>query len=160
MNRYFEELDVKFEDKIILLDIDGTLTADSELFFEHEVMKRLAEVKEKNTVYLCSNCNDNERKRKTAEILGVRIIDTSKKKPSKSVIAGLNLKGEDCVVIGDKFLIDGLFARNIGACFILVKKKISGKETLKVRFINFIDNLIYKIYECFCKKNTKVLQGL
>lgn len=146
MNKYFEELNVDFENKIIFLDVDGTLSADSDFVFEDAVLNQLNKIKEKNEIYLCSNCGDPNRKRRAAEILEIKAIANGKKKPSKSLVADLNLKGENCVVIGDKFLTDGLFARNIGARFIMVKKKISGKERHIIKIIYLIDDLIYKLY--------------
>ena len=60
------------------------------------------------------------------------------------MLAELNLKprSKELLVIGDKFLTDGLFAKNIGAEFIKAKRKISGQESILIKLINLFDDLL------------------
>jgi predicted HAD superfamily phosphohydrolase YqeG len=49
------------------------------------------------------------------------------------------------LVIGDKFLTDGLFAKNIGGKFIKVQRKVFGQESLLAKLVNFIDDILWNI---------------
>lgn len=109
------------------MDMDGTLRPDEDLEMSSEVLNKLEELKAKNEVHLTSN-------------KGNKI-----KKPSRKAAEGVDLEDKKVIVIGDKFLTDGLFAKNIGAEFIKVKRKISGKEALFVKITYLIDDLAWKI---------------
>lgn len=140
----FENLEINFKNKIIFLDIDGTLIPDGCLDFKNEVIKKIGLLKKENTIFLCTNSHDKIRSSKIADILNLPIVTGDHKKPSKKIINRLNLKDrqDKFLVIGDKILIDGFFAKNIGAQFIKVKRKISGKETIFIKLINFVDDFI------------------
>ena len=112
---------------VIFLDIDGTLRPDEIEEFEPEVLKKLGELKAQNAVYLVSNKN-------------------AAKKPSKKATGDVDLIDKKVIVIGDKFLTDYLFAKNIGAEFIMVRRKISGKESLFVKITYLIDDIISKLW--------------
>jgi len=76
--------------------------------------------------------------------LGLKIADMKHKKPSKKILETIHVKNpRRIVVIGDKFLTDGLFAKRIGAKFLMVKRKLSFNEPLLVKAINFIDGMAY-----------------
>ncbi|OHC47303.1 MAG: hypothetical protein A2X69_06185 [Rhodobacteraceae bacterium GWF1_65_7] len=109
---------------VIFLDIDGTLRPDGDQEMDQEVLNKLAELKAKNEVHLISNKGNNI------------------KKPSREAAKGVDMAGKKVIVIGDKFLTDGLFAKNIGAEFIKIKRKVSGKEPLFVKFTYLVDDFI------------------
>ncbi|MDP3935230.1 MAG: HAD hydrolase-like protein [Candidatus Giovannonibacteria bacterium] len=127
-NKFFEELETPWQGAVIFLDIDGTLRPDGVGEMSPEVLNKLAELEAKNEVHLTSNKGNKARK------------------PSRKAAEGIDLKGKKTVVIGDKFLTDYLFARNIGAEFVMVKRKISGKESLFVKITYFIDDIISNLW--------------
>lgn len=104
---------------VILLDIDGTLVADGSQTLPAPVIKKIKELGDKNRVILCSNKRDWERIKKFSQLAGTEFI-IGQRKPWFFGIKK-QLKGP-LVVIGDKFLTDGLLAKLIGAKFIKVKR--------------------------------------
>lgn len=142
----FEELDFTFKDKTIFLDVDGTLLPDGQTYFSPAVMRNLERLRSANQVFLCTNSDDILRTKKIEEVLGLLVVTYRHKKPSAKIVAdaGVALVRGNALVIGDKFLIDGVFALHIGANFIKIKRKISGKESFLVRLINFLDDIIWQ----------------
>ncbi len=126
-NKFFEELETPWQGAVIFLDVDGTLRPDGVGEMSLEVLKKLAELRVKNEVHLTSN------------------KENKAKKPSRKAASGVDLQNKKVMVIGDKFLTDYLFAKNIGAEFIMVRRKISGRESWFVKLTYLLDNLFYKI---------------
>jgi len=143
-NNYFEEINFDLRNRIIFLDIDGTLVPDRGLNFDLSVLRQLEKLKAQNRVFLCTNSNDKIRKAKIERLLDLPIVTHRYKKPGSKMLAELNLKprSKELLVIGDKFLTDGLFAKNIGAEFIKAKRKISGQESILIKLINLFDDLL------------------
>lgn len=144
--QYFETLNIEgIQDALILLDIDGTIATDSQTDVSRGVVKKIETLKQQNQIVLCSNSNDHERNHKVAKLLGLKYLETNLKKPRKAI---LNLV--DCtpfthkIVIGDKLTTDGLFAKNIGARFIKVKRIESKEEDLYTKCIYWVDDLLSK----------------
>ena len=135
----------KIKDYIIFLDIDGTLAYDDRTEVSKEVLKKLETIKKDNRVYLCSNSRNHKRNRKIAEITETEYLDTDRRKPDKKITHLIKEKEGKKLVIGDKLLTDGLFAKNIGADFIQVERLKSGNERLYIRLLYFIEDLISKI---------------
>ncbi|MDO8430340.1 MAG: hypothetical protein Q7S73_03160 [bacterium] len=144
----FEELNLNLEGRIIFLDIDGTLIADgSQLDFEPKILNKINFLRQKNQIFLCTNSSDRIRSNKIERALSLPIATYNHKKPSSKIIKelGIGKENKNFLVIGDKVLIDGLFALNIGAEFIKVKRKISGQESLVIKLINLADDLICQV---------------
>lgn len=125
--RFFEELETPWSGAVIFLDVDGTLRPDGDQKMSPEVLKKLDELRARNEVLLTSNKENRA------------------KKPSRKAAEGVNTAGRKAIVIGDKFLTDGLFAKNIGAEFIKVGRKTSGNESLFVKITYLIDDLVSAI---------------
>lgn len=148
-NIAFEKIN-PVKDKIIFLDIDGTLTADDGgLDFSPEVLEKVSLLKQNNRVFLCTNSNDRIKSGKIEATLGLPIVTYDHKKPSSKIIGKLEIgrESKNLLVIGDKFLTDWLFAKNIGADFLKTARKVSGKESLAIKLINFFDDAVWKIME-------------
>ena len=146
MNLFNELNTVELRDFLILLDIDGTIINDN----DHEVceknLKIINELKKYNQVYLCSNSRNRKRNIKVAELVNAEYIDTDLRKPSKKILDLIDhTPFSKRLVIGDKFLTDGLFAKNIKAEFIKVKRITSKKDRAYINFLYWIDDLICKI---------------
>lgn len=145
---YFENLPLNKRGQIIFLDVDGTLIADDGgVNFAPEVIKKIDELKRNNRVFLCTNSHDRMRNIKIGARLNLPIVSEEYKKPDHRILDGLEFVAADKkMVIGDKFLTDGRFAKNIGAEFIKVKRKISGKESFSVKLVNILDDMLSSIF--------------
>lgn len=144
MKKYFKELNVTgWSLKTIIVDIDGTITTDGGSDFDPLVLKKIEEMKRANSVFLFSNKQLPDRDNALVNKLHIPLLETSFKKPNKKVINGLpdHLK-KNLTVIGDKILIDGLFAKNIKAEFIMVKRLTSKNDSFRTKLIYLFDNLV------------------
>ncbi|MBI2410430.1 MAG: HAD hydrolase-like protein [Candidatus Kerfeldbacteria bacterium] len=145
---YFEELNVQsLRDSVILLDIDGTLVPDNAVLVTLPALKKLEELKEHNTVYLCTNSRNRPRCKEIERITKTSIINPDCKKPSRRVLQCLptEFSQQPVTVIGDKFLTDALFAKRIGAQFIRVKRK-HGKDRPIIKIINAVDDVMFRLF--------------
>jgi predicted HAD superfamily phosphohydrolase YqeG/glycosyltransferase involved in cell wall biosynthesis len=144
---YFKELVVApIQQSIIILDIDGTLLADNEEILDAQttqVVKQL--VAQGNQIYLVSNgfSHNKERNTSIASGLGVTFFPTEYKKPLKiSVLPIIAAATKPVIVIGDKFLTDGLLAVNLGVPFVEVRSLRSGKEPAYSKVAYALDAMI------------------
>jgi predicted HAD superfamily phosphohydrolase YqeG len=144
MEKYFKELDVMtWSEKTIIVDIDGTITIDGGSNFDPSVLKKVQEMALSNYVFLFSNKKLPIRDNEIADRLNVPLLKTPFKKPNEKVINGLpNHLKKNLVVIGDKILTDGLFAKNVGAEFTRVKRLTSKNDNLKTRLLYLLDNCV------------------
>ncbi len=141
----FEQLSEKISGATVFLDVDGTLMPDDSLAVSEVVLSKVKELAEHNQVLLCTNKRDIERWEKLEALLGLPVITKRHKKPSKKVLEEAGEVGPNRVVIGDKYLTDGLFAKRIGARFLKVERKLSGRETAMTRAFNFFDDLLWSL---------------
>jgi predicted HAD superfamily phosphohydrolase YqeG len=142
---YFEQHAFQFENSLVILDVDGTLVPDCGRVATDAVAGKVLGLKAKgNEVRLCSNSrrgNYAERLAALASQLEVGVCPVSFRKPSTLAISGLDRKGRELVVIGDKDLTDGLLARRAGAHFIKVRRKLDPTDRLSSRMANLIDTV-------------------
>jgi len=143
----FQEINIgEINDYIVFLDIDGTIINDDEHKVSEENLQVINELKKYNQVYLCSNSRNRERNIKVGELANAEYIDTNLRKPSKKILDLIDhTPFTKRLVIGDKFLTDGLFAKNIKAEFIKVKRITSENDRFYIKFLYFIDDLVSKI---------------
>lgn len=138
----------KIKDCLILLDIDGTIAKDNQLEISDEIITTINKLKEYNQIYLCSNSRNHKRNQTIANYIGLTYIDTDIKKPSKKIIDLINHSPfTKRLVIGDKFLTDGLFAKNIKANFIKTNRITSKNDRFSIKFLYWIDDWTYKIFK-------------
>ncbi len=144
--KYFQDLDFhSIKNTTVFLDIDGTISHDNKISVFDGIFKKIKDLKEKNTIYLCSNSRNHKRNRKIAEILDLQYIDSDLRKPSKKILELIDNPKTKKLVIGDKFLTDGLFAKNIHAEFIKVKRIESKSDSFYIKFLYWIDDLVSKM---------------
>ncbi len=147
--RTFLELDEgAVRGSVLIVDIDGTLTHDGGEEFDAEVLKKLSALALGAEVYLCSN-GPRERTRNLASRAGVSFVDTIHRKPSRRVLEGFLRTGKRLIVLGDKALTDGLFAANIGAEYIPVKRIRHANDSLSTRFIYAVDDMVGYVVRAF-----------
>lgn len=126
---------------IVILDIDGTLVHDRGDVLDARCLAKVRALASKADVYLSSNTADRARVKRIAEEAGVRWLDSLHKKPHARALSSLDTVGRRVVVVGDKTLTDGLFARNIGAEFFHVRRMRSHREHPYIRATYFFDEL-------------------
>jgi predicted HAD superfamily phosphohydrolase YqeG len=140
---YFEQHTFHFENCLVILDIDGTLVPDCGQIASAAVVEKVQELKaQRNEVRLCSNSrrgNYAQRLDAIAAQLGVGVCPVVFRKPSTLAISGIDRKGRELVVIGDKDLTDGLLARRVGGQFIKVRRMLDPADRLSSRMANLVD---------------------
>lgn len=128
---------------VVLLDVDGTLVPDGEQVLTSSTKEAISLLKESNNVYLTSNGKNRERTLRLAQELEVNLPKHQPAgKPFKRALEGVDSSYGPLVVIGDKYLVDGLFALNIGGTFLPVARKQSGNERFSVRISFLIDRVV------------------
>lgn len=147
---YFSQLDVQnINNRIIFLDIDGTVVADGQSTISLENIQKIGELQKNNEIYFCSNKRNSEERNEMLS-RGIKVFCTNSpyKKPNKRILDSVpNPHRLKLLVIGDKYTTDGLFAKNIQAEFIKVKRIIASQERWWIRLIYLVDNIVYKLVE-------------
>lgn len=145
----FDKLNTnEIKDCLILLDIDGTIAEDNQIEVSDKNLAVINRLKENNKIFLCSNSRNHARNRTIADNVGLTYLDTDTKKPSKKILKLIEVSpSTKLLVIGDKVLTDGLFAKNIKADFIKINRIASKSDKPKIKLINWIDDLASKIFK-------------
>lgn len=128
--------------KTIIIDIDGTIVGDGSHHPSRAVITCINQLKQNNTVYFSTNSRDMERNEKIAFYLPSPIIRSRYRKPSTRSLESIEVKG-DLIVIGDKYITDGLLAKRMGGEFIKIRHLLSGRERLIVLISYWLDDLAY-----------------
>jgi HAD superfamily hydrolase (TIGR01662 family) len=141
---YFEQNAFDLADALIVLDVDGTLVPDCGRTASAAVLRKVNELKGRgNEVCLCSNSRRGDYAERLAVLaaqLDVGVCATAVRKPNRQVLSGLERKGREIVVIGDKDLTDGLLACRAGTRFIKVRRKLDPGDRPVSRLTNFLDD--------------------
>lgn len=145
--KHFSELSAaSFSGQTVILDVDGTLVGDGEHDMDEQTEKKLIDLASVASVYLCSNAQGVDRLKQISEKTGVRYVVSKYKKPNvRSVDAVPNLTAETGIVIGDRYLTDGLLATFLGVEFFKVKRIRTSREHMYIRMLYAIDELIGKV---------------
>lgn len=109
------------EGSLVILDVDGTLVADGEEVVPEASRAALIALASRADVYVCSNGRRAERLSKIVVGTGARVLETSFRKPDPRVLASIDRTGRRVVVVGDKYLTDGLLAVLTHAVFYRVR---------------------------------------
>src|SRR5258708_5133532 len=146
---YFEQHTFRFKSSLVILDVDGTIVPDCGRVASAAVTGKVLELKAQgNEVRLCSNSrrgNYAERLADLAAQLEVGVCPVVFRKPSTLAISGLDRKGRELVVIGDKDLTDGLLARRVGSRFIKMRRKLDPADRLSSRMANLVDTVFGRV---------------
>ena len=134
----------QIKNKVILLDIDGTVIHDGHDEIGEDILNKVEELRNnRNKIYLCSSQEDHYRHRALAKFLKVEYIEANLHKPTKKILKLISKpKTKKLVVIGDKYLVDGRLAKVLRAEFVKVGLAASVKES-------FIRRIFYKIDDLF-----------
>ena len=141
--RPFEELAAEITNSTILLDVDGTLLPDGADILSPLTLDVVRNLARENTVYLVSNGTNRERVERFARECGVSVAPRGVPagKPRVRAAEGIP-RDKPLVVIGDKVLTDGLFARFLGAHFIMVESHRGGAESPLVKLWYVLDKAV------------------
>jgi len=147
MEKYFKDLNVKlWSGFAVILDVDGTLTADGGTDPGSAVLAKILELKENNSVFLSTNKKDFNRNAEISRRLNTQFLSTIFHKPDARVAQSLPpALRPTIVVVGDKFVTDGLLARNLKAKFVKVKRIVSPRDSLTNKLIYFVDDILYAL---------------
>lgn len=139
---FFHDLPTNtLQNTVIFLDIDGTLVSDGTSQIDHAAIHTLNCLRENNDVYLCTNGRDDARNALIETATGLQVINGGLRKPSKKILGRIpGPVTKQLVVIGDKYLTDGIFARRLGAEFIKVKR-LRGDELFSIKASYVLDDL-------------------
>ena len=145
IDHYFEEIAIPTTRRVVLLDIDGTLTTDHQWRLSAEVQAKVAIWKRYHDVWLCTNSHHNSRNQQVADQLTLPLLNSPYRKPNKRLLEGLPAESREgrILVIGDKFLTDEKFARNIGAEYIRVRRRTAKTDRWIVWVIYLLDDFMY-----------------
>lgn len=131
----------------ILLDIDGVLMADGEDVISSEIVDFVGVLKEHNNITIVSNTIFKKRRIYAGEILNIPILETFHRKPSVRILNTLSYdKSKPLLVIGDKILTDGIFAKRINSELILLTRRTHRNDRLFIKLTYIIDDLAYSIF--------------
>ena len=128
---------------VIYLDVDGTLVTDGHTSISPEVQRDVLLLSEKNRVILASNGNDT-RTKALAGRLGVEHVSGCHK-PFPNKLQRATAKDNNIIVIGDKYITDGLLAVFLKGAFYRSSRLTSSKDSLVTQVVNQIDDLVYMI---------------
>lgn len=141
----FTDLDTStITDATVLLDVDGTLVEDAGHELSPEAIEVLGKLSAHNELYLASN-GPTERTKKLAEQFGTKFLPQLSKPRVHTSLRALSRKPRT-VVIGDKFLTDGLLALRIGAEFILVESMKHVEDARHIRASYTLDWFVVKTF--------------
>lgn len=148
---FFCELDISdIEGATVIADVDGTLCPDGADTIDRETAQTLAALNARNAVYCVSNSPERARIERLADRYGITMIRTRHRKPAKRILEAIPPQHrKNLVVIGDKFLTDGLFAKRIGARFIKVKRLRGKSERWTVALAYLADDIASTIFNRF-----------
>jgi 4-hydroxybenzoate polyprenyltransferase/predicted HAD superfamily phosphohydrolase YqeG len=143
------DIETYFKDKKVFLDIDGTFAFDKSHHVDPKDLEKLEEVKKVADVHIVSN-GTQERTKELGNVLNIKMIVSNHQKPSPKVLQGYDfgeLNRNNSIVVGDKFLTDGIFGLRLGIPFFHVKSLQSPNESLYNRTLYFVDDVIGNAFE-------------
>lgn len=144
--RFFAELDMSaLRKSIVVLDIDGTLGPHGCDRLAPKILQQISIlIINDNLVRLVSNNTDHGRSRRLAERLGVAAVESPHRKPDPRALGEIPESHREwpVVVVGDKVLTDGRFAKRLGARFLKVRIIRSRDDPWSVRSHYVIDWLV------------------
>lgn len=118
----------------LVIDIDGTLVCDGSETIGAETVRAVRMLAKNNMACIVSNKKDVARNARIARATSLPYVHG--KKPHTRLVSALrrmNGAGLPFVVIGDRYLTDGLLALRLGGKFAPVRPLRTGKEPLRIR---------------------------
>src|SRR3989344_6216645 len=127
---FFEKItditeDVLAGSRLVIFDLDNTLVVPETIETRQEIVTWLSGVKKNRECLIVSNSRSAmQRKERVEQIFGCPLFYNQTRKPSRRLFQEISGRYEiptaDIVVIGDRLLTDGFFAKINGARAVLV----------------------------------------
>jgi HAD superfamily phosphatase (TIGR01668 family) len=130
------------EGATVFLDLDGTVVPPAREDVSEETRAAVEALSAKNAVWIVSNRRTPGRKDRLASRFGIKVLAAKYRKPDPRLRGAVAPLPKPYVVIGDRYLTDGLFARLIGARFIQVKRVTGPHDGFLDRFLAWSDDLL------------------
>lgn len=132
--------------KLVILDVDNTLTFSSKTETKKEILEWLSKIKDRHECILISNRRSIiKMKSKIENMFGVRLFVSKRRKPSRKLFLQIQkeygIKESDIFVIGDRLFTDVLFANLNGATSVLVDP-ISAKENFFIKLVRYPEKFL------------------
>lgn len=138
------ELDISsIRDATVFLDVDGTLVSDHHAQPSPEALAAALELKKYNDVYLASN-GHYKRIGEMSKLLDIPALPRLRKPFPHRVLRSITRR-ERTIVIGDKFLTDGLFARVINAEYMPLLPLRGDAETYRAKVAYVVDGMVISL---------------
>lgn len=135
MRRHFLKTDYKsLSGNFVIIDIDGTLVCDGSETIDAETIHAVHTIAKNNTVCIASNKEDTARNARVAHAVSLPYVHG--KKPYKKLVSALrrmNATKLPFVIIGDRYLTDGLLALRLGGEFTPVRPLRTREESFRIR---------------------------
>jgi len=137
-----------FNKELIIFDIDNTLFYPETTEIKDNIKEWFLKINKKYRCICFSNSFTIEKRSKEIiQKLDCELFLSRHKKPSKKlfneILEKYNVVADKIIIIGDLRITDIFFGNRCGAITILVKP--FGKESRKIRFFRFLENLIIKL---------------
>ena len=119
---------------LFIIDIDGTLVPDDESEPDMDTRHAMEILTRSHAACIASNGKNTKRNKDIARLFGIPYIAGTK--PFGAVATAIRKHNKDnlpIVVVGDRYLTDGLLALRLQALFIPVRALHSTNETAYVR---------------------------
>lgn len=142
MTRFIEIDEQALAGATLFVDVDGTLVADRVRVLDLGTREKLRRLASACRLYLCSNGSPVSA-REFAKETGADSLAVFKPLPGKA--RGAFRPGERAVVIGDKYLTDGIFAGLLGAEFIRVDRVVAPTDGLFARITYLLDGVVWHV---------------
>lgn len=148
MKKYFFEIDGSLiSERVILLDIDGTIAFDESEDVSEKSIGMIRALEKNNKVFLLSNNKNRERIAAIEGVTGLKHLSTQKRKPSRKILKAPELvENKKILIIGDKYLTDVLFAKRVGVECLKVRRLSAKKDRLFVKCSFWLDDLASFIF--------------
>lgn len=130
---------------IVLCDLDNTLAPNNQPLPNFEAINFKKKLQAANIEIIIVSNNKDERVKKYANSLNVRYIAKSRKPFAKNVskmLANIDCKKEEILMIGDQFLTDIWFGNNFGCKTLIVEPLDLKCEFWWTKFTRYLDRNI------------------
>jgi 4-hydroxybenzoate polyprenyltransferase/predicted HAD superfamily phosphohydrolase YqeG len=134
------------KDAVIFLDVDGTLVPDGQGELPQAVIDQLRGLSKSNDVYLCSN-GSHGHANDFAQRVDARSLAC--RKPFSGPMRYVAPEAKRRLVVGDKYLTDGLLAHSLKAEFIKIAHLRGSADRMSVRLSYMLDDIIWAVVPYF-----------
>lgn len=125
---------VKLERKVVLIDLDNTLSAYNVMVPSAQTYRLISDLKDRGLIPIIISNNTDKRVKTYCSQLQVKFLASTHKPYSKRIkkfLTSMGIDYKDTILIGDQILTDMKLGRRLESLTILtepISKKISGQQ--------------------------------